>query len=520
MHNCNDVEVYNSLVKKINEIINELNNLNLHKLESQRILNKCIELKNEFEKDSYLLSQTVQKNVDIIIQSAKLIDILNTELENSRITEEQEGVYFSLLNALNGYLRINKITGNTLWVDNDTGEVLTAFDDTKNLRLMSSFEDKLVTQEMVDSGKELAENLGKYKVDYKVTGKNKFDWNNIASNHIISVDNGVYEIDPTLNGNNNLFLKGVFKFKYNTQYAISYKVKNKTGSNFRVGIIYKDGSFENTTRNTSTDIFNEYTLITRTNKEIDYIRFDWSNVGTFLIKDFQIEEGSTATAYEPYKEQVKTYYLNSSLLEGDTIEDNGNDVVHVHRYNSVTFDGSNDEDWHLYTNKVYEDSTCINMKNPNKMKANGKDYATVMCDKLQYIDSGYLKNSTNISTYVSDIYDGNHIYIRVMNTQLSSSDIQGATQWLSENPITVVYELASPTYEVLDGNLSEVNNSYEKMSIEFNTDIPVTLNLTYTGTESTSSVSLLNDESLTTSSDYLGTDINDSIEVNNNEEEL
>ena len=58
------------------------------------------------------------------------------------------------------------------------------------------------------------------------------------------------------------------------------------------------------------------------------------------------------------------------------------------------------------------------------------------------------------------------------------------------------------------------------MSIEFKTDIPVTLNLTYTGTASTSSVSLLNDETLTTGSDYLGTDINDSIEVNDNNEEV
>ena len=42
--------------------------------------------------------------------------------------------------------------------------------------MQSSFEDKVVTQEMVDSGKELAENLGKYKVEYKVTGKNKFNY--------------------------------------------------------------------------------------------------------------------------------------------------------------------------------------------------------------------------------------------------------------------------------------------------------------------------------------------------------
>ena len=37
--------------------------------------------------------------------------------------------------------------------------------------LQSTFEDNLVTQEMVDSGEEVADNLGKYKVNYYISGK-------------------------------------------------------------------------------------------------------------------------------------------------------------------------------------------------------------------------------------------------------------------------------------------------------------------------------------------------------------
>ena len=54
--------------------------------------------------------------------------------------------------------------------------------------LQSSFEDNLVTQEMVDSGEEVADNLGKYRVDYKVTGKNKFDGKLIAGVNISYLD--------------------------------------------------------------------------------------------------------------------------------------------------------------------------------------------------------------------------------------------------------------------------------------------------------------------------------------------
>ena len=59
--------------------------------------------------------------------------------------------------------------------------------------MQSSFEDKVVTQEMVDSGEELAENLGKYKVEYKVTGKNKFDKSKTLDGHEIgNIITGVF----------------------------------------------------------------------------------------------------------------------------------------------------------------------------------------------------------------------------------------------------------------------------------------------------------------------------------------
>lgn len=44
--------------------------------------------------------------------------------------------------------------------------------------MQSTFEDCLVTREMVDEGLELAENLGKYKYEVEVTGLNKWDFEN------------------------------------------------------------------------------------------------------------------------------------------------------------------------------------------------------------------------------------------------------------------------------------------------------------------------------------------------------
>ena len=69
--------------------------------------------------------------------------------------------------------------------------------------MQSSFEDNLVTQEMVDSGEEVADNLGKYKVDYKVTqedgtvGSTKILYLNsplLEGDTIEEKDSGIYHV--------------------------------------------------------------------------------------------------------------------------------------------------------------------------------------------------------------------------------------------------------------------------------------------------------------------------------------
>ena len=191
--------------------------------------------------------------------------------------------------------------------------------------------------------------------------------------------------------------------------------------------------------------------------------------GTFKV---QIEEGTKTTTYESYKEYTKTLYLNTPLLEGDTIEQSGNDIVHVHKYNSVTFDGSDDEGWTTYF-KELDGSTCIWTRMPKEMKIHGQQYSTLICDKLCYIAGGFINNSTNISTYVTNDHNNNGIYVRIMNTQLNSSDVQGAIQWLQANPITVAYELATPTQEIISTNDNLLLDSYVNGHLDVDSIVPI-----------------------------------------------
>lgn len=255
--------------------------------------------------------------VDVALEGNTLVNVSKTK-DSTAITKaytvENSGNHIALQGDTDGNRR-PVITGNTLWIDNDTEEVLTEFDNTKNLRLQSSFEDNLVTQEMVDSGEEEESNLGKYKVEYRVTGKNKFNLSKLVVGSF-NTSTGV-DID-----NNNACRTGFIKLE-----PATYKLTKNTrqwqtvigcDNKFNYLCIIYDG---NVTSGTFT--------IPET---VTYVRFKFDyDIDTALSDNIQLEEGSTATPYEPYKEYKKTFYLNSPLLEGDTIEQQGDNVVHVHR---------------------------------------------------------------------------------------------------------------------------------------------------------------------------------------------
>ena len=304
--------------------------------------------------------------------------------------------------------------------------------------IQSSFEDKLVTQEMVDSGEELAENLGKYRVDYKVTGKNKFDEHD-----------KLIKIKP----NTNYFISssetaGATRIRFNLYDINMNEVKDINTS----GVYYNTGGNCYMTNGDATKI--SFPIITKAS----YIKLYYYN--TVPYDNLQLEEGSTATTYEPYKEQVKTYYLNSPLLEGDTIEDNGNDVVHVHRYDSVTFDGSgDDEGWISSFAGTNESLNSFYIADTGGVPS----INTAICDKM--------KPKTAWDVAEEGIWFDQNCYITISKS--IAGDVSEFKSFLASNPITVVYELALPTKEVISTNDSILQDSYVGGSLDVDTAVPI-----------------------------------------------
>ena len=140
----------------------------------------------------------------------------------------------------------------------------------------------------------------------------------------------------------------------------------------------------------------------------------WLNVKTNVLGTYigtvsfnvQIEEGDTVTEYELYKGSIKTLYLNSPLLEGDTIEEKDNGIYHVHRYEEVVLDGSDDEEWYLSTSNGFGNYfTMYAVNNGDNSK-----FRQQLSDKLIAGVNPYSEEGTDIIGVV-----GSQIRLRISN---------------------------------------------------------------------------------------------------------
>ena len=310
---------------------------------------------------------------------------------------------------------------------------------------------------------------GKYKVQYKVTGKNKFN-GKLLENYKYTGNNmfnGSYIVDNTGQISNSLgiscndsrswnYASSQYKITLSPgKYLLQVKVITEGTSNHQgVRVIAENDEF---LCGILGDAFNNNNIMSFELKKS-------TNVGILLkiydgVFKVQLEEGTVATEYEPYKEDIKTYYLSLPFLEGDTIEDINGVATHVKRYEKVVLDGS--EAW---TNDSFTTNEVLTFyhlptRNPYYSKM------PLICDTLQY--------SQNYQEDISCICQkGKGINICIRKSLLSTQNVDGLKQWLSQNPTTVVYELASPIYEPISTE-SILCDSYVNGHLDVDTNIPI-----------------------------------------------
>ena len=286
---------------------------------------------------------------------------------------------------------------------------------------------------------------GKYKVKLKSCGKNLF--NGIFETGGISSTTGENVQSSTIKRTD--FIK--------VKMPITFSRKEINGyMGFRYYDINKN--FVNTFA------FNGLSF-TINEPNVEYIRF--LNADGVTDLDYQLEEGTVATEYEPYKEYKQEITLKEplrSLPNGvcDIIE--GNKIIR--RVRKIILDGSNDE-FSWLTGMVDTTSELYyrvwgNFKMTTLYLPKNSSTTSLICDNFAFIgiDSvlqKYVGEGIGHTFYRAK--NDRQIQFKILSSKLSKVSIDGFKTWLSQNPVTVYYELATPVEELIEPN-------YDKESIK------------------------------------------------------
>ena len=287
------------------------------------------------------------------------------------------------------------------------------------------------------------EGTQKYDIDFMTSGKNLFNINGNVNVDGYSkkqkttntVENGVLTCNV-----NSATAHGVGQRLYGLKgKTISVSAKLKSLGEATLGNMYiyeSSGTYKVVSNTTALDTvfaINNYTCQT----DDIVVAFASGNGTGVQFYDIMVNYGAKFVDYEPFTGfETTALQLNQPLRAlpngvKDTIE---NGVV-TRRVGVVTFDGSSDEAWKEYTGFTKTVHTyMINLDKPRGIN-------DAICDKLVYIQDCWEKN---IEFSYSTFAVGRGFYLNT-NGEISTVDL--FKTWLQSNPITVWYELATPTTE-------------------------------------------------------------------------
>ena len=291
------------------------------------------------------------------------------------------------------------------------------------------------------------------KIEVLSTGKNL--WNGDFSLSTMNGDftynkDGGYSVTTAYawGGFNAFVYKGTLK--PSTQYVFSYEGDKIDGwITMKYGNTQEDGIVENRR-------YKQYTTDTQGRLGM-YLTY--KNAGTYKVLNPMLEEGSTATPYEPYREHKVDISLQEPLrgLPNGARDSIGSDGIRTNKVGKAVLNNGNswyygvaDSGW-----KVDGDTLPFFSYNFINSSLRKKDGASIT-DKLPTYSAGFNNRiiESDIEGFALGSLDCSTIRISKSKlTQYGFKDGDTATyipafkKWLSENSVTVYYELATPTIE-------------------------------------------------------------------------
>ena len=157
------------------------------------------------------------------------------------------------------------------------------------------------------------------------------------------------------------------------------------------------------------------------------------------------------------KEDKRTVLLDSPLRKNDVLDLEKLKITR--NYGSATFNGSDSENW---VEPVEDDYGTIRFKYDINYIGKSTVIGTnnISMSNLQLITRNDIEAPTDAKEGIIHVYwNGDtigHLYIKLLKSKLETQDVAGFKKWLQSNPVTVVYQLATPTTE--DIQISPTDN--------------------------------------------------------------
>ena len=170
-----------------------------------------------------------------------------------------------------------------------------------------------------------------------------------------------------------------------------------------------------------------------------------------LLDSVMLNVGSSVLTYEPHKSSILSLpeeVVLRSLPNGTCDTLNLNTGVYTQRIGEKLYDGSQDEGWFLYAHNIkdqtLENAICYQIGVADMFIQWGNKKG-ICCDKLQYdnnsfgdmIESTYWGLATNVISRTNG-------RLVVCVNKANAETEQDFRNWLSQNPVTVQYQLATP----------------------------------------------------------------------------
>lgn len=319
--------------------------------------------------------------------------------------------------------------------------------------------------------------------------KNLFDFNIIKDSNIIKGTAVWTNNSVTITSNESdcytesYSKKNYIKVKPNTTYTLLFKRDKSVQGSIYIfeKKNYDDSNYYDASSNTSSDLKKAWTFTTKSSTNYLAFRLGIYQSGqTCTFSEIMLVEGSHTwdnISYENSKQSLLNYTLQNPLYKlGDVydyIDLNRGKIVR--NIGVITFDGSDDED--------------IRLSPPDGSR---RVYLYLFRNSILSIEhiNPYCKSNMFKFTNLFDngVMSHNHLfYVSDTNIYVSYNEITSLNDfktWLNKNPITVVYQLATPTEEDIPQELLTQLKQLQTYSGETNisfeaSDVYPTIDLEY-----------------------------------------